>query len=476
MIRRTGDNWDSKAISELDTLFDTIKPGQFLSKQVAHTVFEQGIRAGNIEPEGFLADGSIGSTDAFSALVRPVIVLDSLPALPNGTYPEGQVVFNTDDGSLYYNDGDEWVRVADAGDITFQETSLNNRFPLWGHRGDIGSADSLPENTLESVLQCALKGIQGAEIDVRASSEGTFHLMHDSTVDRTTDGTGSISGKTDAQIAALTVNGGFGYISGSYDVPTLAAVFDALNPYDFMLSIQLASSSNANALALAEQVVEAGWVSRVVIEVSTLLEAGIIKDVLPSLTVMVNDTVSGADSDDNVDWLSMEWNTIANLAETKSKAPKHVKSYISIADFPADEAPIIQDMWDYGIAAYQTDNIDQSLPLRNALLYAFALDHGDLTGLADDDHTQYLNETRHDLLDHTGLTGVGSGSGSYITVDSGVITYDDSGEDVLIEIESVWGIDADGTYYDSAGAVDGEEAALMYDPETDAYVVLPYNP
>lgn len=34
-------------------------------------------------------------------------------------------------------------------------------------------------------------------------------------------------------------------------------------------------------------------------------------------------------------------------------------------------------------------------------------DHGELAGLADDDHTNYLNETRHDLLDHTGLTGVG---------------------------------------------------------------------
>ena len=33
-------------------------------------------------------------------------------------------------------------------------------------------------------------------------------------------------------------------------------------------------------------------------------------------------------------------------------------------------------------------------------------DHGALTGLADDDHTQYLNETRHDLLDHSGLTGI----------------------------------------------------------------------
>lgn len=34
-------------------------------------------------------------------------------------------------------------------------------------------------------------------------------------------------------------------------------------------------------------------------------------------------------------------------------------------------------------------------------------DHGALTGLSDDDHTNLLNETRHDALDHTGLTGCG---------------------------------------------------------------------
>lgn len=35
-------------------------------------------------------------------------------------------------------------------------------------------------------------------------------------------------------------------------------------------------------------------------------------------------------------------------------------------------------------------------------------DHGALTGLGDDDHTHYLNEARHDALDHSGLTGVGA--------------------------------------------------------------------
>jgi hypothetical protein len=38
-------------------------------------------------------------------------------------------------------------------------------------------------------------------------------------------------------------------------------------------------------------------------------------------------------------------------------------------------------------------------------------DHGALTGLADDDHEQYLTEARHAAIDHTGLPGVGAGTG-----------------------------------------------------------------
>jgi len=55
------------------------------------------------------------------------------------------------------------------------------------------------------------------------------------------------------------------------------------------------------------------------------------------------------------------------------------------------------------------------------------------------------------------------------------VTYDHSGDDIDISIATVWGIDSDGSYYDDAGAASGEEAALMYDPDNDAYLLIPYN-
>lgn len=93
---------------------------------------------------------------------------------------------------------------------------------------------------------------------------------------------------------------------------------------------------------------------------------------------------------------------------------------------------------------------------------------GDLSGtypnptVVDDSHA------------HTSATAPG-GSG-LLTVDAGTPTYDDSGADVVITLATVWGYDADGPYYNSAGVTSGEEAILAVDPETGEFVVIPYNP
>lgn len=319
------------------------------------------------------------------------VVRDTAPTVTDDEehgFPEGTVWFVVDDTAtpttifeVWYlldnTDGaavwGEWPEPEDEegqlAAVSLTQTSTMHRFPVWGHRGDIGSSDSLPENTLESVRQAALKGAQGAEIDVRLSSDGTFYLMHDATLDRTTNLTGNISSATDATLNGGVVNAGYGWISGTYAIPTLVSVLEAINPYDFVLSIQLNASSIGNASDLAQLILDGGWAHRCVIEVSTLAEAATIKTVAPALTVMVNNVVSGAAGDVNVDWLSMERGTVTSLSVVTALAPQHVKSYITINDFPADETSIIQNMWDRGVSAYQSANLDFALAARRALLY-----------------------------------------------------------------------------------------------------------
>ncbi len=75
-----------------------------------------------------------------------------------------------------------------------------------------------PENTLQGVRTAIKLGAEAIEIDVQASSDGVPVLMHDSTVDRTTDGEGAVADLTLEQLRALD--------AGGEPVPTLAEVLD----------------------------------------------------------------------------------------------------------------------------------------------------------------------------------------------------------------------------------------------------------
>ena len=65
-----------------------------------------------------------------------------------------------------------------------------------------------PENTLKSMEMAGRVGMWGVETDVLATLDGVLILMHDSTVDRTTDGTGTVSNMLYSEIQALTIDVG----------------------------------------------------------------------------------------------------------------------------------------------------------------------------------------------------------------------------------------------------------------------------
>jgi glycerophosphoryl diester phosphodiesterase len=75
-------------------------------------------------------------------------------------------------------------------------------FVVIAHRGDQFAAH---ENTLTALRQAAEAGIDYVEIDVRRTADGHYVLMHDSTVDRMTDGQGRVSELSLEQIRALKV-------------------------------------------------------------------------------------------------------------------------------------------------------------------------------------------------------------------------------------------------------------------------------
>ncbi|MFE7630625.1 glycerophosphodiester phosphodiesterase [Kocuria sp. NPDC057446] len=100
----------------------------------------------------------------------------------------------------------------------------------FAHRG---GAEVAPENTLEAFRAAAALGDVVLELDVQASADGTAVLMHDLTVDRTTDGTGAVARLSAAQLRRLDAGHAYTRDGGSFPwrgrgvhVPTLAEVYE----------------------------------------------------------------------------------------------------------------------------------------------------------------------------------------------------------------------------------------------------------
>jgi glycerophosphoryl diester phosphodiesterase len=93
--------------------------------------------------------------------------------------------------------------------------------PPVAHRGASAGA---PENTLPAFGRALRAGARMLEMDVRFTADGQPVIMHDATVDRTTNGTGPVSALTLAQVQRLDAGRWFGTRFRGTRVPTLRQV------------------------------------------------------------------------------------------------------------------------------------------------------------------------------------------------------------------------------------------------------------
>jgi glycerophosphoryl diester phosphodiesterase len=94
-----------------------------------------------------------------------------------------------------------------------------------GHRGDRANA---PENTMAAFEAAFASGLEFVETDVQLTSDGVPILMHDETVDRTTNGTGAVADLTLAEIRALDAGSWYAPEFAGTQVPLFDEFADAL--------------------------------------------------------------------------------------------------------------------------------------------------------------------------------------------------------------------------------------------------------
>ena len=127
-------------------------------------------------------------------------------------------------------------------------SSLPNHPLVIAHRG---GAKLWPENTLVGFHAASEIGVDLLEMDIHSSADGVLVVIHDDTVDRTTDGQGQIHDLSLAQIKRL--DAGYHWTSDeglSYpfrgqgiEIPTLEEVFGELSGYPMNIEIKQAEPS-----------------------------------------------------------------------------------------------------------------------------------------------------------------------------------------------------------------------------------------
>lgn len=112
----------------------------------------------------------------------------------------------------------------------------------FAHRGFSGE---YPENTMLAFRKAIEAGAQGIELDVHFTKDKEVVIIHDETIDRTTDGKGEVESFTYDELCKFNAYGRF---EGKYEfqkIPTLREYFELIKPVDgFLTNIELKTGIN----------------------------------------------------------------------------------------------------------------------------------------------------------------------------------------------------------------------------------------
>jgi glycerophosphoryl diester phosphodiesterase len=97
-------------------------------------------------------------------------------------------------------------------------------------------------NTLPSFALALAQGADGVELDVRLTRDDEMMIIHDPTVDHTTDGSGEINDMTFAQVRALDAGAWFDEKFRGTKIPTLDEVFQLIGG-KLVINIEIKSES-----------------------------------------------------------------------------------------------------------------------------------------------------------------------------------------------------------------------------------------
>lgn len=122
---------------------------------------------------------------------------------------------------------------------------------IFAHRGYSGK---YPENTMLAFEKAIEVGVDGIELDVQLTKDGEIVIIHDETIDRTTDGSGYVVDYTYEELSKFNANYKFKEM-GFNKIPTLREYFELVKNLEIVTNIELKTGIN-QYLGIEEKVLK----------------------------------------------------------------------------------------------------------------------------------------------------------------------------------------------------------------------------
>lgn len=244
------------------------------------------------------------------------------------------------------------------------EISSNEAVTLISHRG---MSIYAPENTVEAAEKSAAAGYKYVEFDVRRTLDGVWVLMHDSDIERMTDGEGEISEMTYKQLISFSVDEGNGL--DEYElvtVPTLETMLAACQENGLKPVIEIKQSGTEYIKELLNIIADR-WSSRCMIIAFDREQTELVYSILQQGKTTLkpeNVTVMWLTSDLSEKTLeTAKANTGIGVSFNGNKAgsAEEIKAFtdagIELAVWTVNKPKRLKELYDLGITCFTTDNI-----------------------------------------------------------------------------------------------------------------------
>ena len=226
-----------------------------------------------------------------------------------------------------------------------------------------------PENTVAAINRAVAVGAQGSEFDVYKCASGEVVLMHDSTVDRTTDGayTGSVTSLTLTQLKTLDAGSWKSATYAGERVPTMTEALAALKNTGTAAVCEIKQSGIADEVY--DCMSTAGMLDQSVVISFTGNELKTFKTYAPDVpTGLLLSSFTGSTTAAKVAWAQTQMSTYKTdfLDVTYGALTKELVAALEDVDIPVwtwtvNSTASMENMYDWGVESVTTDRPDLAL-------------------------------------------------------------------------------------------------------------------